>query len=145
MINFVNFEALIPNIMKRYIFSFLMLLMTAICAMGADRNPDVYKFDSKSHDFGTIKASNGPVSHTFMITNTGNTPLVITTVTNGGCGCTTPKWTPEPIAPGKTGKVTIKFDPTGRRGEFNREVRARIETTRKKYTAKLNFSGVIVP
>ncbi len=127
----------------RQTFSILFLLISTII-MAASKDSDVYTFDTLSHDFGTI-TDNRPVSHTFTITNTGSQPLVITTVTNGGCGCTTPKWTRKPIAPGETGEVTVTFSPTGRKGEFNREIRARIETTKKKYTAKLTFSGVIIP
>lgn len=132
--------------MKHFLISLLLCIAAAAgCAVrAADKNPDVYTIDSTSHDFGSIGDSK-PVSHTFTVTNTGSLPMIITTVTNGGCGCTTPKWTREPIAPGKTGQITITFSPKGRRGEFDRQVRARIETAKKKYTAKLNFSGVVVP
>ncbi len=130
--------------MKRLVLAFVAMTLTLLTLSSADTD-GVFTFDSLAHDFGTIHAAKGSVSHTFTVTNTGSAPIIITTVTNGGCGCTTPKWTREPIMPGAKGTVTITFDPTGRRGEFNREVRARIETTKKKHTAKIRFSGAIVP
>lgn len=59
-------------------------------------------------DFGKIKKGE-QVSHTFEVTNTGNTPLIISKVVPT-CGCTVPDFTKEPILPGKTGKITLKFD-----------------------------------
>ena len=61
-----------------------------------------------SFDFGTIKEANGNVSHVFKIKNTGDAPLVLTRVI-ASCGCTTPEWTKEPIAPGKTGDIKITY------------------------------------
>lgn len=126
------------------VIALFMMIVGAAGLSAADRT-DPYTLDSKTHDFGTIKASNGKVSHTYTVTNISDQPIIITMVTNGGCGCTTPKWTREPIAPGESGEITVTFNPSGRKGEFKREVRARIESAQKKYTAKINFSGVIIP
>lgn len=101
------------------------------------------EFKETKHDFGTIKASAGSVTATYEFTNTGNEPLVIVNVTNGGCGCTTPSYPKAPIAPGKTGEITIHFDPTGRRGEFVREVKVKTNASKKR--TSLRFSGAIIP
>lgn len=66
-----------------------------------------------THDFGIIKESEGDVSHTFIVTNSGNAPLVITRVVSS-CGCTTPEFTKEPIAPGKSGEIKVIYNPVGR-------------------------------
>lgn len=100
-------------------------------------------FETTTHDFGTIKASDGPVKAQYEFKNTGDSPLIIVNVTNGGCGCTTPTYPKEPIMPGKSGTITIHFDPTGRRGEFNREVK--VKTNAQKKDNSLKFNGVIVP
>lgn len=68
-------------------------------------------FDETEHDFGTIEQGTN-VEHTFTFTNTGNAPLVITNATSS-CGCTVPTWTREPIAPGETGEMTVKFNGSG--------------------------------
>ena len=67
----------------------------------------------KEYNFGTIKESDGKVSHVFEIKNTGNAPLVLTRVMSS-CGCTVPSYSKEPIAPGKSSKITVTYDPAGR-------------------------------
>lgn len=68
-------------------------------------------FDKAEHDFGTIDQGTN-VEHEFTFTNTGNAPLVITDA-NSSCGCTVPTWTKEPIAPGETGEMLVKFNGSG--------------------------------
>lgn len=74
-----------------------------------------------SHDFGTIKESDGKVTHTFEVSNSGDMPLVITRVI-ASCGCTTPEWPKEPIAPGKKAQIKVTFDPSGRPGPFTKTI-----------------------
>lgn len=68
---------------------------------------------SPTHDFGKIKEKDGNVKHDFVIINKGTAPLVITKVMSS-CGCTTPKYSQEPIAPGKSSVITVVYDPTNR-------------------------------
>lgn len=129
----------------RRVFSSLIMAMTAcilITLAAADKEAAI-SFDATRHDFGTIKADGGKVTATYRFTNTGTEHLVIINVTNGGCGCTTPSYPKAPIAPGKSGDITIKFDPSGRRGEFNREVKVRTNASKKRIA--LRFSGVVIP
>lgn len=77
--------------------------------------------DHPSHDFGSIKENGGKVSTTFTITNKGNKPITISNVT-ASCGCTTPKWTKDPIAPDKKGKIEATYDPKGRPGPFHKTI-----------------------
>ena len=72
-------------------------------------------------DFGIIKEANGKVSHTFVIRNSGDAPLVITRVATP-CACTTPEYSREPIAPGKEGKITVTYNPAGRPGPFYKNI-----------------------
>ncbi|MEL0457437.1 DUF1573 domain-containing protein [Tamlana flava] len=66
------------------------------------------EFKSETIDYGTIeKGSNGV--RTFEFTNTGNEPLIISKVTSS-CGCTIPKKPEDPILPGKTGQIEVKYD-----------------------------------
>lgn len=77
-------------------------------------------FDEKTHDFGTIDEGE-VVEHTFTFTNNGNAPLVITNA-RGTCGCTVPNWTKEPVAPGETGEMLVKFNSRGKRNQQNKSV-----------------------
>lgn len=72
------------------------------------------KFDETSHDFGEI-IEGGPAVFSFTFTNTGTAPLLIKSA-KPSCGCTTPDWTKEPVAPGKTGFVKASFNSMGYAG-----------------------------
>ena len=72
-------------------------------------------------DFGTIKEADGPVTHAFTLKNVGNAPLVITRA-SASCGCTKPKFSTEPIAPGKSTKIEVTYNPAGRPGQFVKTV-----------------------
>jgi hypothetical protein len=65
-------------------------------------------FAETTHDFGTKKKP-GKARHVFKFKNTGDKPLNIANV-QAGCGCTTPGWTKEPVAPGASGEVTAEVD-----------------------------------
>jgi hypothetical protein len=45
----------------------------------------------------------------FEFKNSGNAPLIITNV-QSTCGCTVPAFPKEPILPGKTGKIDVKYN-----------------------------------
>lgn len=75
--------------------------------------------DHTEHDFGTIKkGSDG--NCTFVISNTGDQPLIISHC-QGSCGCTTPKCETNPIAPGEKSEITVHYDTT-RMGPFTKSV-----------------------
>lgn len=128
--------------MKRFIIAFAAFAVATLTLIAAGDGPAI-TFDRTKADFGTVKSNGGPVSFDYQFTNTGNRPLVIVSVTNGGCGCTKPTFPKAPVQPGKTGKITIHFNPDGRSGEVNREVKVRTNIGRKTY--KLRFNGVVVP
>lgn len=75
----------------------------------AQKNPlTTVALKESDFSFGKIKKGD-VVSHVYEITNTGTKPLIISSV-KPGCGCTAPDFTKEPILPGKSGKITLKFD-----------------------------------
>lgn len=79
----------------------------------------VITVDKDEHDYGTIEqGANGECF--FTVTNTGNQPLIITKC-KGSCGCTVPKCTKEPVAPGASTKIKVKYD-TNRVGPINKSV-----------------------
>ena len=77
------------------------------------------KFDKEVHDYGTIK-NGADGTCTFDFTNTGNQPLIISNA-KGSCGCTVPSWPKEPVTPGQTATITVKYD-TKRTGAINKSV-----------------------
>jgi hypothetical protein len=99
-------------------------------------------FDNMSHDFGTIKEEDGPVSHDFKFTNTGKAPLIISNV-KASCGCTTPEWTKDPVLPGKTGFIRAVYNTANRPGNFNKSLTITANT--EPATTTLFINGVVVP
>ncbi|MBX0292499.1 DUF1573 domain-containing protein [Hymenobacter sp. HSC-4F20] len=89
-------------------------------------NAPVMTFAVADHDFGDIKPGE-VVKHTFEFTNTGKSPLLIENAT-ASCGCTTPNWTKEPIAPGAKGTIDVQFDSHGKMGIQNKEVAIQANT-----------------
>lgn len=79
------------------------------------------QFREESFDFGTIAEGGGPVLHEFLFTNYSGRPVRILNV-QASCGCTTPGWSKEPIASGKTGFIQARYNPEGRPGYFNKSL-----------------------
>jgi len=79
-----------------------------------------FEFAETTHDFGTINEGE-VVEHTFQFTNTGEAPLVIQN-TSASCGCTTPSYSRDPVAPGETGEVQVKFNSQSRPGVQNKTI-----------------------
>src|SRR5690606_26227731 len=111
----------------------------------ANKNMPQFKFKGgDTHDFGTLKE--GPVAeHIFEFTNTGKEPLIIQGAT-ASCGCTTPEWPKEPILPGKSGKITVRYNTQGRVAPFNKEVyiqsNAFVPGGKERY--ELHIKGTVV-
>ncbi len=89
-------------------------------------NAPVMTFTESEFNFGDI-AADSKVRHTFTFTNTGRSPLLIADAT-ASCGCTTPSWTKEPVAPGAQGKMEVEFDSHGKQGIVNKTVAVRANT-----------------
>jgi len=79
------------------------------------------QFREETFDFGAVKEDGGAVTHEFLFTNTTGRPIKILTV-QASCGCTTPAWSKDPVAPGKTGFIQASFNPKGRPGYFNKSL-----------------------
>ena len=80
----------------------------------------VMTFAEVEHDFGTINEGD-VVEHKFTFTNTGKAPLVIVSA-KGSCGCTVPDWPKEPVAPGATGEMLVKFNSNGKPNQQTKQV-----------------------
>lgn len=122
--------------------SFILCCILLFAAYTAAQNGARIGADELTYNFGTIAEADGPASHTFVVKNTGDDPLVITRVT-ASCGCTRPEWTREPIAPGKTGNVKVTYNPKGRPGPFYKTIS--IFSNGKKGSFSLAIKGNVTP
>lgn len=122
-----------------------MIALVSLCGYAKKKEKDgnaIAKFTEHSYNFGNIQEAKGPVSHTFEFINTGNANLVIIDAT-AECGCTRPDYPKNPIAPGKTGKIKVTYNPAGRPGSFNKSVTIRTNGQPKK--VQLKISGSVIP
>lgn len=92
------------------------------------------EFVETTLDFGTIEHNADGVRH-FEFKNTGTEPLIISNC-KGSCGCTVPQCPKEPILPGETGKIKVKYD-TNRVGGFSKNVTVTSNAVTPSVTVKI--------
>ncbi len=99
----------------------------------------VIAFESETIDYGIIEqGSDG--ERIFTFTNTSMVPLIISQAKKT-CGCTVPSWPKEPIKPGESSSIKVKYD-TNRLGAFAKTVIIFSNAERK--TIDLHIKGKIV-
>ena len=76
-------------------------------------------FDKTTIDYGQVKFDSDGHRY-FTVTNTGDKPLIISEV-KAGCGCTTPEWSKDPIAPKKSAQIKVGYN-TKLRGAFTKNI-----------------------
>lgn len=94
--------------MKRLLGFFAVLLLTTVSYAQSGAKME---FKSDTVDYGTTSKETDNGIRFFEFTNTGDAPLIIKDV-KSSCGCTVPSWPKEPIAPGKSGKIEVKYNMT---------------------------------
>jgi len=123
--------------MKNLLFTFSFLLLGTLTFA----QPKIQLLTSE-HDFGKFKEEAGRQSFNFLVTNTGDSALVITNVVPS-CGCTTPEWTKSPIPPKGQGKITAIYDPVNRPGVFNKTLT--VHSNAKPEAIVLFIKGEVIP
>jgi hypothetical protein len=99
-------------------FMFLALLGMSQAGLVAPTSPnqavsvatraEILILKETGHNFGKIPQGR-PATYTFEIVNTGKDPLKLDNV-QASCGCTTPEWSKEPIAPGATANIKVGYN-----------------------------------
>lgn len=120
----------------------LLLLCCVPVVFSQTKGKPGIEFSSSTYDFGTVKEAAGKVTHEFVFSNTGTTPLVIQQVT-ASCGCTTPGWTKQPIAPGANGKITVTYNAAGRPGHFTKTIT--VVSNADNNPVQLIIHGMVIP
>lgn len=121
--------------MRRFITA-LILLNSAFC-MGQKA-----EFSVDKRVFTFPKTKEGPVlSHDYLITNTGDAPLIISDY-KVSCPCTKATL-PDPIPPGKSAILHVTFDTKGKYYEQDRSIL--LSTNTKKGTEKVRFKVFVIP
>lgn len=124
--------------MKKLIALFSMM---ACFAMAANAEAEI-KFDKLTHNFGTFKESDAIQKYTFTFTNVGDQPLILNQVM-ASCGCTTPKYTKAPIAPGQKGEISVTYNSKNSwPGHFKKSITVR--SNGKVQMTRLYIEGTMV-
>lgn len=106
-----------------------------------DPNAPEIKWDAMSIDYGNVKKGDETNSKRFFkFTNTGKTPLIISSC-HGSCGCTVPTCPTEPILPGKGGQIEVHYD-INRPGPFTKTVS--VSSNAKNANETLKISGTVI-
>ena len=107
---------------------------------GKSHAPEI-EFVKTVHDYGTIfQGGNGECEFEFK--NVGKEPLVLSNVSSS-CGCTVPSWPRDPVMPGKTAVIKVKYN-TDRVGGINKTVTVS-SNAEQNQTVVLRIQGHVKP
>jgi len=123
--------------------SFLFILLICLPFLNqAQTAKSKITFEKLQHNFGTFKEELGVQTISFNFKNEGQVPLIINNV-QASCGCTTPEWTREPVAPGAKGMIKVSYDPRNRPGVFNKTIR--VSSNAENADVILTILGDVTP
>tara|TARA_B110000483_G_scaffold241608_1_gene325085 strand:+ start:300 stop:725 length:426 start_codon:yes stop_codon:yes gene_type:complete len=115
---------------------FISLFCTSIYAQ--DKVAKI-EFESETIDYGTIEKGSDGV-RVFKFKNTGDVPLIVSDV-KSSCGCTVPKKPTEPILPGESGEIEVKYD-TNRVNPIRKTIT--VTSNAKTQTVALKIKGTVI-
>ena len=93
--------------MKKYILIAVVLMNAMVFAQSGAKIE--FKEKDNTIDYGTVTKDSDDGIRKFEFTNTGDAPLTITNA-QSTCGCTVPSFPKDPIMPGKTGYIEVKYN-----------------------------------
>lgn len=108
--------------MKKFLL-LATVLFSGLTMMAQKATNDMITVSADSHNFGKIPQG-VPATTFFTITNTTERPIAIESAT-AGCGCTTPEFSKDPIAPGASSKIKVGYNAAAP-GFFTKEVTIKI-------------------
>lgn len=104
--------------MNKLLFIALLIVSSTISAQ-EKTDKGIFAFENETINYGII-AKNSDGNRSFVFTNVGDEPIVITTV-KGSCGCTVATKPSTPILPGETAEIGVKYA-TNRLGGFSKTI-----------------------
>lgn len=98
-------------------------------------------FDKVVYDFGKVNEGT-VVSFDFKFTNVGKKDLYLL-YHETTCGCTVPEFTKDAVKPGKSDKITVKFDTKGKKLSQTKKIK--IFTNSIPNMTELTLKGYVIP
>ena len=96
-------------------------------------------FTELEHDYGTVEKGGNGICE-FVYKNTGKAPLMLTNV-RSSFGCTIPSWSKEPLKPGHTATIKVKYN-TNNVGPINKTIT--VESNAASGKTILKIKGKVV-
>lgn len=121
--------------------AFVLVTLLAWLLPAGTHAQAVASWNETTHDYGTFHEIQGNQSCSFLVTNTGDSALLIVNV-KSTCGCTVAQYTTELIEPGNTGRVDVTYSPTGRPGPFTKTVWVYTNTSPER--TGLSIKGIVL-
>lgn len=122
--------------MRKYLFA----MLAAAASLQALADADI-TWLSTTHDFGAFDEDTKKKTAYFRFVNTGDEPVSVISST-ATCGCTLPKYSEDPVAPGDTAVIEVSYDPSGRPGRFNKQVYVRTSASPER--VRLTIQGTVI-
>ncbi len=105
----VNLCRQMHKIQKQIFFFSVWMVISAVAVMGQSSNAILkIALQESVFDFGKIPQGK-PVFHSFVVKNTSAQNLQIADV-QASCGCTTPEWKREIVAPGESTIIKVGYN-----------------------------------
>ena len=133
---------LILSVGIMFLSTFAVKAQDAAQPAPAAPNPNAAEivFEQEVLDYGKIE-HNADGNRVFKFKNTGKEPLIITNCV-GSCGCTVPTWPKEPIKPGASSEIKVKYA-TDRVGAFEKTIT--VSSNAKTASKVIKIKGVVKP
>ena len=122
----------------KHLFTILFIGLISFSINAQDKVAKI-EFKTETIDYGTIEKGSDGV-RVFEFTNTGDAPLIITNV-KSSCGCTIPSKPKDPILPGKTGEIKVKYD-TNRVNPIRKTIT--VMSNAETPTVALKIKGLVI-
>lgn len=122
----------------RLFFAIIIIALNSALGFGQEAE---FSIDKSVHKFPDTKQGE-VISHDYLITNTGDAPLIISNY-KVGCTCTQVKLPAEPIQPGETFALNVTFDTHEKYYYQDRDIL--LVTNTKKSLHKIRFKVKVVP
>jgi len=119
--------------------SMILLLSVAVMAQSqlVTTMEEPLMLKETEHNFDKIPQGK-PVYYVFEIVNTSKNPVKLDDV-HASCGCTTPEWSRDPIAPGATAKIRVGYNAAAE-GHFEKYINVTYNSTISK---QIKITGTV--
>ncbi len=129
---------------RQLLYLIPLLLLSGSCVnksekQASESGQEIY-FAQTTYDYGEIEEGSDGL-YTIEFKNISDFPIIVNHV-RASCGCTAPSWPEEPVEPGASGEIEVKYN-TRLTGSFMKSVY--VYSTAENSPVKLTVKGKVLP